>query len=300
MMMKLFLITFVFACVGFAKTGTTCLSFYSNVSDFKNWDLSDLSSLNSLSANQFFPTKYLQRLSEANMELILDVSSVPGHTESVNLSFLTKDRKHFVANVAMWKGSVPSKVVLEHLETNDPLVKVVKIQRQGKLRRGLDKDTFFHVRNQLFSFLKHGGFTEIEINSTQDLLVYMLYKKVVGAEPISPMGQLMSSYVEDLAKIALRKGFSIDALSNVIGTYLGSSYRTETGELWGKYKNDIPVLEKMGFEFIKNESNENVGFLYKGQIMFFVPFLSDKPLFFWRNMYEKYPEAMYLSVDLNK
>jgi hypothetical protein len=281
-----------------------CSALFSEENPFKPWSLADITTVENLQANQFLPESFLQKLQEDGREVAITSKPIMNIFGNGLMFEFRDSKKDLVANFGLWKGSQEDRVILERLRLEDPTSNRENL-KPAQNKKGLPGNVFYFARNSIFSFMKAGGFKKIEIPSSENFLTYMLYSRVIGGKPATERARQMSEYLKDAVSLVVKDKIlgedkaTIEDFSRHIGGYNeGSSFGWELGALWIKYKNDPAKLAENGIKLIGHSSNQPVAFVYKGRVVFFAPFLPDKPFLTWGSIHKKCPECMLMTRDL--
>lgn len=297
-----------------------CVDVFNDQRQFPAWSADYLSPLDQLKPRHFFPRNYLNEAASQGRSISLKIVEVDDYGKStfvqsafhsylnsiVGLRFTDDDGLNFV-QFDLWKGTQPDRIVVENLLIENRLAtKRVNKLRQSQDSKGLPPKVFFHMRNQLFSFLKAGGYKQIEINTSQDILVYYLYNKLVGAKPANELALQMNSYLSYIIENTIKGNIpEVSATSTTdFSKYIGNGHQDPfpqlMHDLWKRSKNNPAHLKTYGFKPIYTVNENLVAIQWQGHTAFIVPFLPGKPLLTWRNLYENYPDTIKMIKNISE
>jgi hypothetical protein len=218
---------FVSATTGFASGRRSapvefCLDLFGEragtIHDFNVWK--------SLHVEDLLPDSFITRYREAGRELSIDVLAVgerPGDTKAYFATVAIYTSHHGEADTIirlhLIPGSRPELVRVEGLSAADPLADEKRVQallaenpdanpRYGlhpaQGRRGLPSDIFKYVRERVQSLLTLQGYSGIEMSSSQNYLVAMLYRRGVGKIVMSAESQAFYTQIDALYPLAAK------------------------------------------------------------------------------------------------
>lgn len=275
---------------------------------FRAWRITKFNSLSKMTVADFFPENFLDSLSQERIKLKLETEPDSERNDAIKFLISTEDGID-VIRFRLWPGKEKKHAVIENLRVQNPLRnKLSRNVKNGQFTKGLPMPTMIYFRERLFEFLRAGGFEAIDIESSQNLLVRLLYQRIVGGRPITAEGQKMTDFLNEITHLAIHDHIldekhlsvnSIDQLARSLGSYGDSHLPKYMVKMWAKYKENPEALLDKDFSLIYHPRNDQlIGITYRGIHAFIVPFLPGEPLFTWYEMHEKYPQYMLMVKPL--
>ncbi|MBL7542878.1 MAG: hypothetical protein JNL11_03635 [Bdellovibrionaceae bacterium] len=291
----------------------SCLNFYKTSSKFEPWSLLNNDEFENLTEDMFFPPAYLAKL-KSRYKMKFSISKSYDPARGANIGHFRFARNYDepllppVMKFYFWQGSDPKSVVVEGLKTADLLNETTRKAYRGG-RTGLPRDVFYHATNSIYNFLRAGGFKKIEIRSSQNLLVYLLYQKVLGAVPANEHAGKMSQLIQEIIRATLTEKLFGDEVKSVadITHYLGGATVTTTTtpmtDIWTMFPDKeraTKMLEKFGAKKILNSNKDLIGFKRGSSAFFIVPFLPGSPVLDWQKIYINHAEYLMLEKNITQ
>jgi hypothetical protein len=276
-----------------------CSGVFADADLFAPWTPGKASTV-SVKPSDFFPADFLQLFTDAGTSLNLKIGK--GITpESLAFHFKTKEGK-FVADFEVWTGSKRESAVIENLLLENPLRKDATTKLgYDQDKKGLPGPVFFHVRDRLFEFLKAGGYKELEVLSSQNISVYFLYNRMIGAEPNTEVAKQMNSYLWTIVRMRKEiwgpEAHTMDEITRFM----------ENPAQIGIPGDKLEILKKSGYEGVYDKDGNLIavrtpqkpGLTLAERTNLVIPFLPGKPAFqSWEKIHKDCPTCMTMTKKL--
>ncbi len=275
---------------------------------FPAWKVSKFNSLSKMTAADFLPANFIDLLAQERIRVKLEIELDSERKDAIKFLISTEDGLE-VLTFRLWSGKQEKHAVVENLRVQNPLRnKLSRYVKNGQFAKGLPMPTMIYFRERLFEFLRAGGFEAIDIETSQNLLVRLLYQRIVGGRPITAEAQRMTEFLNEITHLVIHDHIldekhlsihSIDQLARSLGSYGRIHLPLSIFMLWDRHKENPEALLSKGISLIYHPRNgELIGITFRGNSAFIVPFLPGQPLFTWYEMHEKYPQYMLMVKSL--
>jgi hypothetical protein len=246
-----------------------------------------------LSPEQLLPRSYIDRVEAERGKLQL-LQAVNAGQATFRITVPGVPGKSLGKTVMQWKlirdPVDPRTIYLDQLMLQNPLAGAARAGLNvSQMDKGLPADVFRFARNQLFEFLRAGGYSKLKATGAQNYGVQMLYLRMVGMKPATPEGTRLTALINRdyvYAKRSLPENLRLDSANDFVAT-LGEYHHLPFDDrimfLWQRFVRTGELPE--GARIVKDEEGKDVALLIEGVA-------GRKPQVVWINPYTQPPSLL--------
>lgn len=158
-----------------------------------------------VTAEQLFPPDYIKEIEEKVGPIQMRVYYLSGKDTMVKIQGVVRNQSYFTVSL-IGNPDYPKKLLIDQLRLENPAdsgegPKLHYDQRA----KGLPPAVFRYVQKKIFELAKAGDYEEVFTNSQQHFAAAMLYRKIVGMEPVPGISETLFSEIEKLYAFARRE-----------------------------------------------------------------------------------------------